>query len=130
MLVIRKEQIQAFIAADDRELERVVLPAAAAAQQNWSEGAGDVDLERMAGTGIERARRHGLRNAEDIAAFVAVMFAVAPRFDEQPEIRQVLADPAFTPAVRFYQIFDRVPEDSWKAAEKFYEDSFWFPDAA
>ena len=122
--------MQAFIAADDQELMTVVLPAAVAAQPNWTAEVEEKDLERMARIGIERARKYGLSAAEDLAAFVAIMFAVAPRFDEQPQIRQVLEDPAFPPSMRFYQIFDRVQDEHWKAAEKLYEDSFWFPDAA
>ena len=48
--------MQAFIAADDQELMTVVLPAAVAAQPNWTAEVEEKDLERMARIGIERAR--------------------------------------------------------------------------
>lgn len=127
MLVIRKEQIQEFIATDDDQLAKVVTEAVRKANADRVVGYEDEELERMVRLGFDRARSHALTAAEDIAAFVAVMFEVAPRFDEQEEIRQVLDDPSFPPSIRFYQIFDRVPEQAWNEAGRRYEDSFWFP---
>ena len=77
--------------------------------------------------GIARAKSHGLTGAEDIAAFIAVMFEIAPRFDEQTEIRQVLTDDRFPPNVRLDQLFMLVPDEVWIEASKKYDDSFWFP---
>jgi len=128
MLVIRKEQIQEFIATDDDQLAKVVAEAVRKANGERVEGYEDAELERMVRLGFDRARSHGLTGAEDIAAFVAVMFEVAPRFDEQEAIKQVLDDPSFPPSMRFYQIFDRAPGEAWNEAGRRYEDSFWFPD--
>lgn len=128
MLVIKRSQIQEFIAADDAQLAAVVAEAVRVACAERVAGYDEAELQRMVRLGFERARSHELTAAEDIAAFVAIMFEVAPRFDEQEDIRQVLDDPAFPPSMRLYQIFDRASEEAWNEAGRRYEDSFWFPD--
>ncbi len=127
MLIIRKEQIQHLIAADDGQLVKVIRQAIRQANTERVYSWEDQELENMVKIGIDRAKSHGLDAAEDIAAFVAVMFEIAPRFDEQDEIRQVLDDQMFTPDVRFYQLFERVSNEAWSEAEMLYEESFWFP---
>lgn len=129
MLVIRKAQIQKFIAADAGELTEVVREALRLAVADRVADYADDELGTMVKIGIERAQANGLTGAEDIAAFVAVMFEVAPRFDEQPEIRQVLDDERFAPADRLNRAFQSVDDAAWLQAGKRYDDSFWFPEA-
>jgi hypothetical protein len=128
MFVIKTAQLQKFIASDDSELAGVVADAIARANGTRIAEYDREQLLKMASIGIERARSRGLSRGEDIAAFVAVMVEVAPRFDEQTEINAVLSDETFTPEVRFAQIFDRLEPASWIDAQKKYDDSFWFPD--
>lgn len=125
MLVIREEQIQTFIAENDAELEKVVIKALRDANPERVSGFEDAALGNMVRIGIERARSHGLSGAEDIAAFVAVMFEVAPNFDERQDIKAVLNDPNMAPAFRFYQLFESIPETSWEDAERFYDPNAW-----
>lgn len=126
MLIIRKEQIQHFIAKDDAELAVVIATAIRETCTGRVEPYDDATLTEMVKIGIGRARSHKLDAAEDIAAFVAVMFEVAPRFDEQPDIRALLADENFSPSIRFFNLFDRVQDAAWLEAEKRYDDTFWF----
>lgn len=126
MFVLKTAQIQHFIAADDDQLVSVIAKSIRLANGTRVAGYDDKDLSAMVKIGITRARSHGLTRAEAIAAFVAVMFEVAPRFDEQPEINEVLKDEKLSPEVRFFQIFDRVQDTAWIEAQKKYEDSFWF----
>lgn len=127
MLVIRREQLEAFIAPDETALINVVSRAVREANGERVRSYEDKVLDETVKIGIERARSRGLKFAEDIAAFVAVMFEVAPRFDEQAEIDAVLSDENLTPELRFKTLFARVAEPAWLDAEKKYEDSFWFP---
>ncbi len=80
----------------------------------------------MVKTGVERARSHELNRAEDIAAFVAVMFEVAPNFDEQDEIKNVLAETNFPASARFAQLWERISDETWEKAEKSYKADVWF----
>lgn len=126
MFILKTTQIQHFIAADEEELVSVIAKSIHLANGTRVAGYDDKELGSMVKVGIARARSRGLTRAEAIAAFVAVMFEVAPRFDEQPEINEVLKDERLSPEVRFFQIFDRVQDTAWIEAQKKYEDSFWF----
>lgn len=127
MLIIREEQIQHFIAADEEQLVEVISGAIRFLNEERVAGYDKTKLEKMVKIGIERAKSHELTRAQDIAAFVAVMFEVAPKFDEQEQIKMVLSDTTFSPDERFYQLFERVSEDAWLEAETLYEDTLWFP---
>jgi len=127
MLIIREEQIQHFIAVDDEQLVEVVGRAVREAKPERVADYDDKKLEKMVKIGVERAKAHDLKRAEVITAFVAVMFEISPRFDEQAEIRQALDNTIFPPDERFYQLFERVSDDAWLEAERLYEDTFWFP---
>src|SRR6476620_9663353 len=127
MLVIRQEQMQAMIAPDEKHLDALVTDAVRAANPDRVKDYDADVLSSMVRTAIARARSHDLKTAEDIAAYAAVMFEVAPNFDEQADIKLVLGDEAFPPADRFYQLFERVSEESWAEAEKRYDELVWFP---
>jgi hypothetical protein len=126
MLVIRKQQIQRFIATDEKELAAEVAKSIRQVNGERVAPYDEAQLQKMVKIGIARARANKLTGAEDIAAFVAVMFAVAPRFDEQKDIRQILDNKDISPEARFKLIFDLAPDQAWVEAERRYEDSFWF----
>lgn len=127
MLIIREEQIQHFIAADEEQLIEIIIGILRDLNGERVKDYDDEKLTGMVKIGIDRARSHELTKAEDIAAFVSVMFEVAPKFDEQAEIKAVLNDTNFPPEDRFYQLFERVSDEGWLEAETLYEDTFWFP---
>ena len=130
MLIIREEQIQHFIAADEEQLVEVIREAIRPINPERVADYDDEKLGKMIRTGIERAKSHDLTRSEDIAAFVALMFEIAPKFDEQEEIKAILNDTMFPPDERLYQLFERVSDGAWEEAEKLYEDTFWFPATA
>lgn len=130
MLIIRKEQIQSFIAKDDAELASEVSKAVRYALGDRVAPYDDQQLEKMVNIGIERARANKLTAAEDIAGFIAVMFEVAPRFDEQKEIRAALDNELLPIGDRWARLFEMTLDTSWTDAERRYDDSFWFPDKA
>jgi hypothetical protein len=57
------------------------------------------------------------------------MFEVAPRFDEQQEVRAMLDAETFPLGERLARLFDMTIDPTWLDAERRYDDSFWFPDA-
>lgn len=127
MLIIREEQIQHFIAADEEQLVEAISQSIRETNPERVADYDDKKLGKMVKIGIERAKSHELTRGQDIAAFVAVMFEIAPKFDEQEEIKTVLSDTIFPADERFYQLFERVSDDAWLEAETLYEDTFWFP---
>lgn len=127
MLVIRKQQIQEFIARDETELVDVVCQAVREANGERVSRYADAELADMVEISIERARSFELTAAEDIASFVAIMFEIAPRFYEQPDIRKILDNSDFPPESRVEKLFTCLGETPWVEAQKMYDDSFWFP---
>lgn len=85
-------------------------------------------LREMVANGVIRARGHGYHTDEDLMAFVAVMFEIAPNFDEHPEIRKALRDETVPMEERFDSIFDRVRHQAWDEAELSYDPDAWFPE--
>ena len=126
MLIIRDVQLQAFLAADDDELVRVVSNAVRDANPARVKGYSDEKMNKMVRIAISRARERGLTKAEYIAAFAAIMFEVSPLFDQQEAMSAVLADANFTPEQRLFQLFERVPDEAWAEAERSYDESVWF----
>ena len=86
----------------------------------------DKKLEEIVKIGIKRARSHDLERSEDVAAFVALMFEIAPNFDEQEEIKTILADTNYTPTERINQLWKRSSDEAWEEAEQSYKADVWF----
>lgn len=128
MLIIRKEQIQHFIAEDESQLVKLIAGIIRTGNSERVADYSDEMLEAMTRIGIERAKSHNFELAQDIAAFVAIMFEISPNFDTQKEIKNMLADQNFSGDERFTQLWGRTTEEAWKEAENSYEARVWFPD--
>jgi hypothetical protein len=126
MLVIRDAQVQSFIANNDDDLLTIVCDAVSKADRDRVSGISPDRLRSMAKLGIERARAEGFNKAEDIAAFVALMFEISPSFYTQPAIAAVLADANYSPGERLIQLPERIPEEAWAEAESGYDAGLWF----
>lgn len=126
MLIIRTEQIQHFIAKNDAELNRLIAQALREANPERIADYDDEKLSAMIQIGIERAKSHDIERAEDIGAFVALMFEIAPNFDEQDEIKIVLADTNFPVSDRLAQLWERTSDEAWEKAEQNYKSDVWF----
>ena len=77
-----------------------------------------VSLREMVTNGLARARTHGLARAKDLTAFVAIMFEIAPNFDEQPRIRAALTNPSIPVDERCDRMLEQVPDWAWDDAER------------
>lgn len=87
----------------------------------------DKMLRKMVKNGIERAKSHDFSNAEDLEAFVLTMFAVAPNFDEQSQIKAVLDDERIAPDERIGRAKSPLVADAaWEAAKNNYDENAWF----
>ncbi|HEY0429900.1 MAG TPA: hypothetical protein VGC76_19105 [Pyrinomonadaceae bacterium] len=129
MLIIRKEQIQYFIAETDAELIELIARAIRVGNGERVLEYSDETVERMVKIGIARARAHDFERAEDIAAFVAVMFEIAPNFDENAEVKAILDDTNFSVEERFKQLWGRTSDKLWVELENEYDARIWFPGA-
>jgi len=86
----------------------------------------DGALRDMVRIGIRKAESYGFTAADDQAAFVSIMFEVAPNFDDQDEIRAVLEESSLKPSYRLEKLFSSVvPEEAWDKAEENYKEEAW-----
>ncbi|QQS39655.1 MAG: hypothetical protein IPM63_09725 [Acidobacteriota bacterium] len=129
MLVIKKAQIQAFIAEDDTGLIRVIREII---REAFHEGVADYSDEKLDGMvriGIEKAKSREFERAEDIAAFVAIMFEISPNFDIQEHIDAFFKDETVPKDMRMEFLLGRVQNETWAEAENTYDAKAWFPDS-
>ena len=128
MLVIKKEQIEKFIAEDDTQLVRVLRDIIREAFHEGVAVHSDETLDGMIRIGVEHARSRGFTMAPDIAAFVAIMFEISPDFDQEEQINAFLKDETFSGSMKLEQLLGRIQEDTWVKAEEMYDPKAWFPD--
>lgn len=90
-------------------------------------------VRSMIEVGIARARSHGLRSDEHVFGFVAVMFEVAPNFDQEEGLRAVLNQRGPSAADRWESLFADTPALSlaWEyaAQPQFYDPAAWLAPA-
>ena len=130
MLVIRDAQIQSFIAQNDNDVVKLVCDAVVKSNPERVKNIRPLRLISMAKIGIERAKQTGVTRPEDIAAFVALMFEISPKFYRHPQVAAVLADANYTMGERIAQLPERVNDEQWEEICLAYDPKFWFPDVA
>jgi hypothetical protein len=85
----------------------------------------DSALAALVDTGLARAQSHGLTWESSLNAFVTLMVAVAPNFDEQPAVREALADDHRPPDFRMQELGQQVTQQDWDAAAAAYDPKSW-----
>ena len=83
------------------------------------------DLIRV---GIKRARGHQLTHESSIAAFVAVMFEVAPNFDTHRLSQVLLSDEEIEPNARLEELLNVLNEKNWESIREDYDPKAWKPE--
>ena len=74
------------------------------------------EIGRRVRLGLARARAQGFTDPEPATAFVALMFLVAPGFDQQPAIAAAIRSARGTPAERLRTLFSQTQEQDWDEA--------------
>jgi hypothetical protein len=108
---LRVEQADVLVKLPDGEVAVAQLP--------------DELLREMVVNGLARGERYGLSLEYTLAAFVLVMFAMAPNFDEHPLIRLVLVDESVPPDSRLDELVTRTTEQNWEAVRENYSPAAW-----
>jgi hypothetical protein len=80
------------------------------------------DMVRVA---LRRARRYGIYDQRALAAFVALMFAVAPNFDQHPAVRAILRDSQSGADRAVLLLLARLSPDEWNDVRRSYDESAW-----
>lgn len=75
--------------------------------------------------GIARARQQGFVWESSLTAYVALMFEIAPNFDQHPVIRAILQEDSSDPEARISRLAVDVPDEVWEEAERLSDDADW-----
>jgi len=82
-------------------------------------------LENRIQFAIAKARRYALGTVSDLAGFTALMFELAPNFDDHPSFRSVLLDPTVPPEAKLRRLSQTITDREWKEAMSLYDRAFW-----
>ena len=126
MLVIRQKQLDSFLMGDEDKFVRFV---AEHIRENHPQRVSECPenlLEQMVRFGLQRARSYGFERAEDLTAFVAVMFDIAPNFEEQSKIKESLEDNKIPTNDKFDWLWNRTTDEDWEEAKKNCKAELWF----
>lgn len=128
MFEFRRELADQFLLHDERAFVTFVVAHLRAESPELVQGLSDSSLSEMVVRGLARAKRHGLKSAADLIAFVSLMFEIAPNFDEHPEIRDVLRALTSPIVAGIDELLARVSDSSWTEAEAAYRPAAWYDD--
>ncbi|MBK7891309.1 MAG: DUF4123 domain-containing protein [Bdellovibrionales bacterium] len=82
-------------------------------------------LEKRVEVAVMRARRYGFQSVSDLAGFAALMFELAPNFDEHPSFKKVLTDRDTLPEMKLRRLSQTISENDWKEALQLFDREFW-----
>lgn len=82
-------------------------------------------LEKRIEVAVARGRRYGFQTISDLAGFSALMFELAPNFDEHPSFQRILADRETLPELKLRRLSQQISEKDWREALGLYDKMFW-----
>ena len=136
-LIVRQDQMDVMQAVADTNFERQI---ATQLRNSYSESIvklpdnggefkvselSDDVLERWIRAGIAKARSYELRIQSSIAAFVTLMFDVAPNFDGHRLCEVLLGDEERSPDERVDDVLTVLSEKNWDAIRNDYDPQAW-----
>ena len=122
---IRAEQMAAFGAEAEAAFEQRLMSHLREHHAELVEGLSDDTLLPMARTGIARARAYGMTWESNLTAYVALMFEVAPNFDQHPRMQMILSGRQVAPEDKIKALAERTPEHVWEEVARRYDASAW-----
>jgi len=128
MLVIKRAQLESFIAEDDTHLVRVIREIIRESSHEEVACHSDETLDGMVRIGIEQARSRDFERIEDVTAFVALMFEISPSFDVAEQFDLFFKDKTLPTEFKIEQLLGRMTDEQWHEAEETYDARGWFPE--
>lgn len=125
LIQLRDSQLKLCSEAIDRDLVKVIYWHLRNHHAKSVQFVDKPTLEIRVGFAIEKARRYGLGTISDLAGFAALMFELAPNFDEHPSFRRVLEDPTLPPDAKMRKLSHTISDREWNEAMRLYDRSFW-----
>ena len=125
LLQLREVQLRQCGEAIDRDLVKVIYWHMRNHHAKSVQFLERPTLEDRIFLSIQKARRYALGTVSDLAGFTALMFELAPNFDEHPSFREVLEDPMVPPESKMRRLSQVITDREWKEAAGLYDRNFW-----
>ncbi|MBL8230727.1 MAG: hypothetical protein JNL98_19700 [Bryobacterales bacterium] len=122
---LRKEHMEAMEKAAEPKFIDEICEHLRSTQADDVAPLPDDVLKARVEVGVARARTHELRTQQAITAFVSLMFAIAPNFDEHAVARQCLTDQTTEPDARMDLLGERMSITDWQAAKALANPKAW-----
>jgi hypothetical protein len=125
LIQLKQSQLNKCTEAIDRDLVKVIYWHL---RNHHSRSVQFLDkgiLEERIQLSIRKARRYNLGTISDLAGFTALMFELAPNFDDHPSFRKVLVDPSIPPEAKMRKLSQVITDREWDEAVKLYDRRFW-----
>ena len=126
-MIIRNEHFDQYLQQDEQAFIRLNMEQVRQNTPYIVDHIDDEGLAEMVANGLARARSHGFTADDDLMAFVAVMFEIAPNFDEQPDIKRALANESIPINKRFDSLFIPALDGAWEEAVDNIDYQAWHP---
>jgi len=115
MLIIRREQIEAFRAAARRRLCDRICTLLLQMFPDHTATFAPADLVAFVDTGIDRGLTWGFTWDSTIGDYVALRLQVGADFDREPEVRRVFEDNTIPVEQRVTALVERLTMAEWQA---------------
>lgn len=125
MLVIREQQIETLQQHAEEDFVERLMKHLRETQDAETFELDDEELRRRVEFGIEKARGYELTWEKPIVFFVRLMFSIAPNFDEQENIQDVLDAPFDEPNEKMDYLLDNTSDEDWEEAAVSYDEAAW-----
>lgn len=125
LIQLRQSQLSACSEAIDRDLVKVIYWHLRNHHAKSVQFIGKETLETRIQFSIRKARKYSLGTISDLAGFTALMFELAPNFDEHPSFKRVLLDGSIPPEVKMRRLSQVITDREWDEAVRLYDRTFW-----
>lgn len=85
-------------------------------------------LQEMVANGIKRAQQYDFTELADLTVFVTWMFLMAPNFDENPKLKEILQNLSISPDERIEKLLVAELNSNWEDVQEAYNADAWFPE--
>jgi hypothetical protein len=125
LLSLEQAQLLSCAQAIERDLVRVIYWHLRIYHSKAVQFLDKTALQERIHHAIARARSHGLGAISDLAGFAALMFELAPNFDEHPAFRSVLNDGSISSELKLKKLSNVITDREWNEAARLYDRDFW-----
>lgn len=125
LVQLRESQLKLCAEAIDRDLVKVIYWHMRNHHSRPVQFLDRPGLEARLQIAIHQARRYGLGTISDLASFAALMFELAPNFDQHPSFKRILEDQSIMVEVKMKKLSSAMSDVEWNEAAASYDRNYW-----